>query len=326
MATYQSKIYENETLSEVSQRIESGEVWFKLFFGTFAQASLTPLNSKPENSIERFDKLIESAYTHKPNVIKVMLYNASGDTFEKTKNPLTYRIEVGAFPQQNVLSGLGSMEPVLNMFGGLGGIMQTNQQYASASAQLETKREQLGELKSQLEKVERIHSEKDLTIKTLSDKNYEYRDEIKDLKSTIARLEEKIEAQRERFEGQRFSADRLLTVGGTVVANLMGVSGEDVQQFLGVIPTAKSIASPQTQEKEDNEDNEDETDYTPEYTGLKKQAHDIKMNIDAWLESLIVENSDENALALIQKIYAVSSYMSENAENVNTIVEFVKSK
>ncbi len=325
MANYQPKFYENEILSEVSERIENGEVWFKLFFGTYLQAALTPLNSKPENSVERFDKLIESAYTHKPNVIKIMLFNSAGETFEKTKNPLTYRIEVGAFAQnspQAQASGLGAIEPVINMFGGLGGIMQTNQQFASAAAQLETKKEQLTDLKSQLEKNERIHAEKDLNLKNLSEKNYELRDEIKDLKSTIGRLEEKLEAQRERFEGQRFSADRLLTVGGTVVANLMGIEGDDVAQYLGFSPkdTPKRLAPAKTEHAEPD------ADYVPEYTGKKKQAQDIQIAITNWLQSLIADNTEDNALDLMRNIHEISAYLADNPENVNTLVEIVKTK
>jgi len=305
-----NKTYAHERLDEVAQRVVKGD-YFKILFGKFTDGTLNPANTKPENGIERFDELIDSVFSHKPHVIIIELYKPTEKSYSKV-SPLKYRIELNSEKtkkQDTNLAGVG-VDETLQMFGGLGGIVQQNQMLAGYKTKLDAYEEKINDLKEEKRKLEKY-----------KDKYEDLREDKRKLEFDIAVMQQKQRELKEYYENERKSSDRLLGIGGTIAANIMGLDKDTLMGYLGNIEP-KAIG----EGKEDAAaaaTSPDDVEFKPTYEGKKAEANAFAEEITKWMHGIIETNDDDNALMLLRSVYNVFEYMAKSMDNINTLNELI---
>lgn len=303
------KTYAHERLDEVAQRVKKGD-YFKILFGKFTDGALNTANTKPESGIERFDELIDSVFSHKPHVIIIELYKPTEKSYSKV-SPLKYRIELNGAKEKKQdanLSGVG-VDETLQMFGGLGGIVQQNQMLAGYKTKLDAYEEKINDLKEDKRKLEKY-----------KDKYEDLREDKRKLEFDIAVMQQKQSELKEYYEKERKSSDRLLGIGGTIAANIMGLDKNTLMGYLGDMEP-KSIGQGEKEIAGTGSDND--VNFQPDYTGKKADANVYADEIYKWMQSMITSNDEDNALMIMESVYNVFEYMAKSLDNINTLNELI---
>lgn len=179
------------------------------------------------------------------------------------------------------------------------------------------------ELKRKLDKAETI-------AESLKDKNEQQKEllsektaELNELKRTydwdMKRLSEDKETSLKQADIERKSSDRLLTIGGQIAANIMGVNKE----VLAGLFADGTFAQEQTSEHTSESKNSADVDFKPEFTGKKAEAAKFADELSTWMLNSIESNTEDNALILMKNIFYVNKYMASSADNVDILTEFI---
>jgi len=282
---------------------EKKEYLFRISYAT--QNTFKEVVFEPKGTtIKRFNEVIEKVQKYNPSYIYVQLF-APTPKGNPSKNAID---EAKIYMQSQNNTGLGGIE----LYGGLNGYIEQKTTLSVLQAERQGMVEKNKELQEELTFTKRENKENQIAIKQLEDK-------IRDLKNEILDMDRKSKIEVEEINRKNGSLDKILTIGGTVLANKLGLDSEQLAGILGIeMPKQQQV----TDKIEMIEKSKVSVSFDDEnLSEQKKHAKNIAEQLNETLLKIIDANDDDNAIDVISKIAKIYNYCVKSVDNLNTVYQ-----
>jgi hypothetical protein len=252
--------------------------------------------------LPNFNSQYDSAVQANPDKIEIKIYGDNSGPeviFEITPE------------KQNPPGLLGSVN--LSGFEAFGGVQQVLGSMIQSESLRERNMDLRGTLDRELAKNENLENK----VIDLKEKNDELKDRLNKLQNDFDFQKQRFEAEIERTKGNAFSAQKLLEMTGTVVANVAGIDREKMLGFLGF---ADSEEATETKAIGGQQSTPSKVEYEP-VNQSPAQVH--REEINNWMKT-IIEKNPSGADYVMKKIYDVIMYIAKSPENLETIHSLVR--
>jgi len=357
---------ETQKIDIVAKRLKNKDYYFSVYWGKFSDTQkpqlLLDINKSPKNQGEdNFRKQVVKAsdYPIQADYIEVKTWEMTKPKKKgvdaRFKNEPTFlntillkNKEVEPKATKQTLTGLGNIQG-LEPFGGLGGILGNQVKVDTLQNELKRVEEVKNELKEKLKKEETIKEKylekienlkdkystqienlkerlieekdkKDEIIRNLKDTNY---NNVTELRREIARLVSDNVSKKSINE----KAEILLGIAGNIAATKLGVDKNMLMGFVGLSEDElKGLQTAQPQQPTKAIPEVEFEEYNQNLTEKQKQAIAIKTQILEWIELIIDQNNEEQAMVILSNFYFIFQFIIKSPDNINEITNYIKNK
>ena len=161
---------------------------------------------------------------------------------------------------------------------------------------------------------------KDEIIRNLKDTNY---NNVTELRREIARLVSDNVSKKSINE----KVEILLGIAGNIAATKLGVDKNMLMGFVGLSEDElKGLQTAQPQQPIKAIPAVEFEEYNQNLTEKQKQAIAIKTQILEWIESIIDQNNEEQAMVILSNFYFIFQFIIKSPDNINEITNYIKNK